>query len=585
MADHPVSVIEADVVVQKFSMTIRLKCFADELELLQGVEPLATGFYDPEELHDANDDHAQYLLDRVDVLDANGQRLEGKIVEIVPLDLPDEGVRQGLLMNYLLGYQFEYKFTEPPEFITIVQKLQGDGYLFPSEFKLLLVQAGSDTPNFQMMKPNQPQTFRMDWSKPALSSRASEKEWEAWFNEQRTQQLGITSYGSVYSFIYVTRFETRHELLIPLATLATLVDFQRADPSFLEIAEQDAAVKKIEEYFSQGNPVTIDGIAVQPKFDRIDFYGLDLRDFAVRSERKKISMASGRVGIIMSYPAKIPPKEVTVTWDLFNDSIRTVDSVVFGPLPNDQIQKTQFSMFLENNTYRWTSPTRLELPQISSVLAEIEQQKPPRVSWFAVTCAGVVGLLWLGARKPLGAATLGTITLLVAILAIVGWSWWTGPLPGWQPAKIKITPEQAQEIFSRLHSNIFRAFDYHQETDIYDALAASVDGPLLRELYLKMIKSLEVQEQGGAVARIDAVEVVGGSPADQPLDNDRVGFGYRCQWNLVGTIEHWGHIHQRTNRYDGDFEVELSQGTWKITKIGHLNNEEQGPVVTSLRQF
>ena len=210
-----------------------------------------------------------------------------------------------------------------------------------------------------MMKPAMPETFRFDWDKPILSTDASEKEWEKWFEDQREKTLGITSYSSVYSFIYITAYEVRHEVLIPLATLATLMEIDRADPSFLDVDEQVAAAEKIKAYFSIGNPVTIDSVEVQPVFDRVDFYGLDLRDFAVQAEKRKVSMASGRVGIIMSYSTKGPPTTVEIEWDKFNNVIKSVDAVVFA---YDKIEKTQFSMFLENNTYRWDEPNRQPLP-------------------------------------------------------------------------------------------------------------------------------------------------------------------------------------------------------------------------------
>ncbi len=303
-AEHPVSVVEADVYVNRAKTVMRLKCFAEDLELLQGVEADENGLYDSEELHEATQDHAQYLAERIELIDANGEKLKARVVEIVDFDIPADGIRAGTLMNYQMGFVLEFDYDKPPEFLTMNQRMVADGQLLPSELKILLKQAGSDTPYVHMMKPNQPETFRFDWDKPALSSEASEKEWAEWFNEQREKTLGITSYSSVYSFIYITNFEVRHEVLIPLATLSTMIDMERADEAYLDIAEQDAAREKIEALFSVGNEVEIDSVVVKPVFDRVDFYGLDLSDFAMQAERRKISMANGRVGVIMVYSTK-----------------------------------------------------------------------------------------------------------------------------------------------------------------------------------------------------------------------------------------------------------------------------------------
>ncbi|MDG2185032.1 MAG: hypothetical protein P8K79_05095, partial [Mariniblastus sp.] len=349
-ASHPVSVVEADIYVTQFKVTVKLKAFAEDLELLQGVEALNDGFYDSEELLDATNDHANYLAERIELITADGLKLPAKIVEIIHFDIPEEGIRQGQLMNYTMGFVLEYDLEEPPEFITINQRMVAEDMLLPSELKVILKQAGSDQPFMKMMKPDQPETFRFDWDDPALRSDASDEDWESWFEKQREKTLGIQSYSSVYSFIYITHYEVRHEVLIPLASLASFLDLNRADPGFLDTEEQDVAAEKIKAFFSSGNPVEIDGVVVQPKFDRIDFYGLDLRDFAVQAERRKVSMANGRVGVIMSYSTKGMPTSVSVTWNLFNDAVKSVDSVVFA---FDDIQKTEFTMFLTDNTFEW----------------------------------------------------------------------------------------------------------------------------------------------------------------------------------------------------------------------------------------
>ncbi len=589
---HPVSVVEADVYVNRFKTTMRLKCFAEDLELLQGVEALADGFYDPEELKDATKDHAKYLAKRVQLIDATGKQLEAKITGIVDFEIPEEGIRQGTLMSYQMEFELEFSYEEPPEFLTINQQMIADGALLPSELKVLVKQAGSDTAfPFVMMKPDKPETYRFDWDNPVLSAEASEKEWDSWFDEQREKTLGITSYSSVYSFIYITHHEVRHEVLIPLATLATLIDIEREDTSYLSIEEQGPAAELIQDYFSIGNPVVIDSVEVKPTFDRIDFYGLDLRDFAVQADKRPVSMANGRVGVIMSYSTKGTPREVKVTWDKFNDAVRTVDSVIFA---FEKVLKTEFTMFLTNNTYVWAEPDRPALPPITGVSAAMDLEshfiRPtiaiPTVSicigFFAVICL-LAGVFVASIRK--GGLALGA-TLLVLSLATLPIAKFPVESP-FGETTFEMPEREAKDVFAQLHKNIFRAFDYVQASDVYDSLEISVDGEFLRKLYRNINESLKVKEQGGAVARIDNVQIVNGELFDQREDGvvqKEPGFAYRCQWDLVGTVEHWGHIHQRTNQYNALFNVKLVDDAWKITDMVVLN-ESQGPVKTSLRKF
>ena len=568
---------------------MRVTCFAEDLEMLQGVEALETGFYDSDEIKDATQDHAEYLAERLTIRDVNGELLKPKISEIVDAEIPAGGIPDTKLMDYQLEFVFDYKYDKAPEFITIQQNMVAEGALLPSEFRVLLKQSGSDKPYAKMLKPLEAETFRFDWDNPALNEDDSQEEWEAWFAVQREKTLGISSYGSVYSFIYITDREVRHEVLIPLATLAALIDIDRKDQSFLEVDEQAGAAEKVKAFFGAGNPVTIDGIEVKPVFDRVDFYGLDLSDFAVRPEKRKVSMASGRVGVIMSYSAKSRPTEVSVEWNLLSNTIREVDSVVIA---YQKVDKTKFSKFLSENVYRWTAPDRPPLPAITELSGTIDWQKYKptlTVSWATIGLWAVAAsLLMCG----LFFAKSVWLYLALACAGLIG-SYFVSDIavatydhPWRQPKQFQISDEEAADVFGRLHANIFRAFDYVDESDVYQALAKSVDGDLLRDLYLQVNSSLRDQEQGGSVAVIEKVELVDGNllPVSEARQQSAISFGYKANWTLAGTIEHWGHIHERENKYDANFKIQLKDDAWKITEM-QVNNEEQGVVKTSLRKF
>ena len=573
---------------------MRVTCFAEDLEMLQGVEALETGFYDSDEIKDATQDHAEYLAERLTIRDVNGELLKPKISEIVDAEIPAGGIPDTKLMDYQLEFVFDYKYDKAPEFITIQQNMVAEGALLPSEFRVLLKQSGSDKPYAKMLKPLEAETFRFDWDNPALNEEDSQEEWEAWFAVQREKTLGISSYGSVYSFIYITDREVRHEVLIPLATLAALIDIDRKDQSFLEVDEQAGAAEKVKAFFGAGNPVTIDGIEVKPVFDRVDFYGLDLSDFAVRPEKRKVSMASGRVGVIMSYSAKSRPTEVSVEWNLLSNTIREVDSVVIA---YQKVDKTKFSKFLSENVYRWTAPDRPPLPAITELSGTIDWQKYKptlTVSWATIGLWAVAAsLLMCG----LFFAKSVWLYLALACAGLIG-SYFVSDIavatydhPWRQPKQFQISDEEAADVFGRLHANIFRAFDYVDESDVYQALAKSVDGDLLRDLYLQVNSSLRDQEQGGSVAVIEKVELVDGNllPVSEARQQSAISFGYKANWTLAGTIEHWGHIHERTNRYQARFLVELLEaengtGGWKITNIQD-QEFKPGVVKQRLRTF
>ncbi len=582
---HPFVQTIADVFVNRKSMTVRLSSSADELDLIHEIIPLENGKYDTDELIEGVNIHAEFLLERFEIYDPAGNKLEGKVVEKPNWKIPAEGIDSGRLIDYMLDFTFEYSYSEPPEYLTFQNYIIDFNFALPSEVKLVVRQSGSDVPYAESLKVKQPKTVRFDWDKP-LKNHLTGAELREWFNETREKTLGMTSYGGVYSFIYVTPREVRHEVLIPLANLKEFINFEQADPWYLEVEEQDKARPLIEAFFADGNPVAVNGKVIEPVFDRFDFGGLDVRDFGKMRQRKRISLANGRVGVIMSFPTRNIPDTVTVTWTKFSKMLKDVDVVVIGP--DDVVEKKQFSKYLTKNTIEWKNPGIPPLPEVVEVSVD-EQLMDQSVMVPLVSLICGLGLLFVLLSflvKPgLDRPRMGVAIVLSAggLIALPGKTPITLPMSAAKP----ISATDASQVFATLHTNLFRSFDYKLEEDVYDALARTTDGPLLKKIYLDMRRSLEVQEQGGAVSNIDRIEIMQGQIAEKTVADAELtapAFPYRCIWELEGTVEHWGHIHRRTNRYEALFNVQNVDGLWKFTDFQAID-EQQGQVIRSLRKF
>ena len=127
------------------------------------------------------------------------------------------------------------------------------------------------------------------------------------------------------------------------------------------------------------------------------------------------------------------------------------------------------------------------------------------------------------------------------------------------------TEQEAMAVFEPLHANIYRAFDYVDDSEIYDALAASVEGELLDRLFNAIFRGLILQEEGGAVCRIDEVRPIESRiESIGVLDDDAVGFTVWLRWQVAGSVAHWGHSHSRTNQYEARYTVAESENGWRI---------------------
>ena len=141
------------------------------------------------------------------------------------------------------------------------------------------------------------------------------------------------------------------------------------------------------------------------------------------------------------------------------------------------------------------------------------------------------------------------------------------------------TSKQIQAIATALLKNVYRAFDYKSDSDVYDALAQSVDGDLLRELYLQVKRSLVLSEQGGSQARVRKVEMLG----TDVTASTATQFDCKCRWRVTGSVEHWGHVHTRENEYTATLTVQSTKDGWKITAY-QFTTQKRIRFQTELRQ-
>jgi len=129
--------------------------------------------------------------------------------------------------------------------------------------------------------------------------------------------------------------------------------------------------------------------------------------------------------------------------------------------------------------------------------------------------------------------------------------------------------ERLTQLVGDILHNVYRAFDYRGEEVIYDVLEKSVSGELLTDIYLETQKGLELANQGGARVKVKTTEIA----SAELLTRDGNRLSIASNWNVSGSVGHWGHVHQRTNGYRANLEISEIDGVWKLTGLEIL--EEQ----------
>ena len=130
--------------------------------------------------------------------------------------------------------------------------------------------------------------------------------------------------------------------------------------------------------------------------------------------------------------------------------------------------------------------------------------------------------------------------------------------------------DNAKAIVANLLHNVYRAFDYREESEIYDVLARSVGEELLTDIYLSTRRSLVLKKQGGAQSKVKDISLE--ALTIKPSDEDN-SFIAEATWTVNGSVGHWGHIHKRSNRYEAEFVIGEVDKVWKIKTMKVYNEE------------
>ncbi len=327
--------------------------------------------------------------------------------------------------------------------------------------------------------------------------------------------------------------------------------------------------------------VTIDGVAVRPIIEEAAF--IPAMSAPVGGEPVDFWPPDAR--FVLRYPTTGRPRQVALVWHLFPlDPMRTT----FGMPPEieivaelDAYDENRLIIFSKDEPeVIWHAPTAPPQQRVWPVLTDA----PPRATvtlplatvglgLIAAAAGSFAALRW---RRPRVARPALVAGVGAAVLAAVAWPAARSPFELPWPGELRAPSDaEVRDIFERLQKNVYRAFEYKKESDIYDVLAQSVDGPLLDSVYNEVYQSLVLRDQGGAVARVKDVKIVSTDILSTGREADRgaVAVQLASTWQVDGSVFHWGHTHNRTNQYSALYTLAQRGDRWKITGVEVLSHE------------
>ena len=381
-------------------------------------------------------------------------------------------------------------------------------------------------------------------------------DWEdPWYSAFRIRNMRRSYFAPMSGFLYVEPFEVRKEIIVRPKDLQRWVDLGLEGATVIKADQRGLILEKIADFLTGKQPVVINGEVVTPILDRANFLNRSLKSSMVVEPGIDINIDSAVVGVIFVYPTPSLPASASMTWDMFDQRVQMVPASAVdeaGPLPiflEPDYAVLEWQNFLKNPTV--PGLVALAAPPSATALWMY------KLRWWLVAAALVLMTLWLRRKQQTVAFAALLCGLLIAVSFVMG-----RPLA---------PPDAATEtVVKDLLRNVYQAFDYRQESDIYDTLERSVSGDLLTGIYLETQRSLELANQGGARAKVKSVELqdIEIQPADEPA-----AFRVNATWNVHGSVGHWGHVHTRSNQYQADLLIQAVDGRWKLIDMNVLQEQ------------
>lgn len=365
----------------------------------------------------------------------------------------------------------------------------------------------------------------------------------------------------VQSFLSIEAFEIRHEVLLRPEALAEQLDLEGV--AVIETELQPDVASRAAELVAARTALTIDGRPGEPLVDRVDFLTTGGTGMLPRPEPVPERTADAWLGVTVVYTTSRTPDELVLAWDVPPESGAGVPTTVTDP----EITRSS-TLTPDGSSLTWRNELSEDpIPTLVAVAAEPASVSLPLVS-ILVLLGGGVGVVGLArSRHRRLAPALGRMLLALALMASP-----MGRVALAVPGSAGSTPttEQARRLLAGTLRNVYRALELRDESMAYDRLAISVTGDALSQVYLEHRRAMELEERGGARARVEVVEVPEVRSIEEPPEG---GFLAEAVWLVGGTVTHFGHRHFRQNRYDAEVALVAEDGVWKIRAIEILDEE------------
>ena len=365
--------------------------------------------------------------------------------------------------------------------------------------------------------------------------------------------------SNVQAYLYMEPYTCRVECLVWMPAALSMLGL----PPGTEMVLPDVVKQQVlEKSRAEAGPwcvLRIDGVEVKPGRTGVEV----LKGMPGNSDQIKpdeaVAVMDTMLGMSWEFPAPATVGQVELEWRGFRGEVQSIPvTVIYGPTMEAGIYLTPKapSSVWKNEGRVPPAPPLAQVPMVDAVWVNLP------LAAIAFGVVAVITLIWIWRSSRRGIARIAAPLGFAAVSGAIVWAC----VPAMMLSRLSSVkpPSEAEsgKILDTLLRNTYRAFDQSDESAIYDVLARSVHGPLLEKLYLQTVRALTLEGMDGTRVRV----------TDMAVNVDRVlpledGFIVEGQWTAVGTVGHWGHMHQRINRYTAKLTLEPVGNAWKIVGL------------------
>ena len=150
------------------------------------------------------------------------------------------------------------------------------------------------------------------------------------------QVCAVATFAPMSGFLYVEPFEVRKEIIVRPKDIQRWIDLGLESANIIKASQRGVILEKVASFLVDKQPVTINGVVVDPILERANFLSRTLKSSLVVEPGIDINLDSAVVGVIFVYPTPELPSKATMTWDLFDERVQLVPAASVdeaGPLP------------------------------------------------------------------------------------------------------------------------------------------------------------------------------------------------------------------------------------------------------------